>query len=214
VIEMSHANARAAATRDMILATAERLFAQQGIEAVSNRQVSEAAGQGNNTAVGYHFGTKTDLVRAIAREHSSHVDAIRQRLLDEYGDSTRLRDWVAVAVRPITDHLAALGSPCWYARFAVQLMAHPVLREIVIEDARSSPSVQAARDGLAGCLTDIPPAVLTERGAMMRTLILNTCADHEREAISSAATWDSVATGLIDALAGLLSGPVTTRPRH
>jgi AcrR family transcriptional regulator len=43
---------RAGATRDLILATAERLFAEHGVFAISNRQVSEAAGQGNNAAVG------------------------------------------------------------------------------------------------------------------------------------------------------------------
>ncbi|MGO4759077.1 TetR family transcriptional regulator, partial [Streptomyces sp. 2MCAF27] len=52
------------ATRELILTAAERLFAERGVYAVSNRQVSEAAGQGNNAAVGYHFGTKADLVRA------------------------------------------------------------------------------------------------------------------------------------------------------
>ena len=35
--------------------------------AVSNRQISEAAGQGNNAAACYHFGTRTDLLRAIER---------------------------------------------------------------------------------------------------------------------------------------------------
>ena len=56
---------RASTTRVAILTAAERLYAEHGVFAVSNRQVSEAAGQGNNAAVGYHFGTKTDLVRAI-----------------------------------------------------------------------------------------------------------------------------------------------------
>lgn len=47
------------------MTAAERLYAEHGVFGMSNRQVSEAAGQGNNAAVGYHFGTKTDLVRAI-----------------------------------------------------------------------------------------------------------------------------------------------------
>ena len=58
--------AHATDTRELILTTAERLFAEHGV-AVSNRQISEAAGQANNFAVGYHFGTKTDLVLAIVR---------------------------------------------------------------------------------------------------------------------------------------------------
>ena len=48
---------RASSTQEAILVAAERLFAEHGVFAVSNRQVSEAAGQGNNAAVGYHFGT-------------------------------------------------------------------------------------------------------------------------------------------------------------
>ena len=52
---------RASTTQEAILKAAERLYAEHGVFAVSNRQVSEAAGQGNNAAVGYHFGTKADL---------------------------------------------------------------------------------------------------------------------------------------------------------
>src|ERR1700753_2215215 len=111
----------------MILGTAERLFAERGVVAVSNRQISEAAGQGNNAAVGYHFGTKTDLIRAILREHASRINAIRERLVAEYSGSTELRDWVICGVRPLTDHLAELGTPSWYARFSVQLMTDPGL---------------------------------------------------------------------------------------
>ena len=92
---------RVSATRELILAAAERLFAEHGVFAVSNRQVSEAAGQGNNTAVGYHFGTKADLVRAIARKHAEQIERLRLRMVAEIGDSADVRDWVACLVRPV-----------------------------------------------------------------------------------------------------------------
>src|SRR4051794_15393710 len=107
------------ATRELILTAAERLFAERGVLAVSNRQVSEAAGQGNNTAVGYHFGTKADLVRAIARRHSAPIEEIRQRMLAEIEDSTDVRDWISCLIHPVAEHLAATGSPTWFARFGV-----------------------------------------------------------------------------------------------
>ena len=72
---------RSSETRELILVTAERLFAEQGVETVSNRQVSEAAGQSNNFAVGYHFGTKDDLVLAIVRRHSEPVERRRADML-------------------------------------------------------------------------------------------------------------------------------------
>lgn len=65
------------ATREALLTAAERLFAEHGVHAVANRQISEAAGQGNNAAVSYHFGTKVDLVRAIARRHAEGIEVGR-----------------------------------------------------------------------------------------------------------------------------------------
>ncbi len=70
---------RASSTQEAILKAAERLYAEHGVFAVSNRQVSEAAGQGNNAAVGYHFGTKTDLVRAIEHKHRAPIEELRER---------------------------------------------------------------------------------------------------------------------------------------
>src|ERR1043165_8563461 len=102
---------RADATRELILDTAERLFAEHGVYAVSNRQVSEAAGQGNNAAVGYHFGTKADLVRAITRRRSAPTEVLRARMVADRAGSTDVRDWVTCLVRPVTDHLAAQTGP-------------------------------------------------------------------------------------------------------
>ena len=53
-------------TRDLLLDTAERLYAERGLAQVSNRQIAEAAGQANNSVVAYHVGTKADLVAALA----------------------------------------------------------------------------------------------------------------------------------------------------
>ncbi len=86
---------RATSTQEAILKAAERLYAEHGVFAVSNRQVSEAAGQGNNAAVGYHFGTKTDLVRAIEHKHRGPIEELRERRIVDIGDSTDMRDWVA-----------------------------------------------------------------------------------------------------------------------
>ena len=76
---------RASTTQEAILKAAERLYAEHGVFAVSNRQVSEAAGQGNNAAVGYHFGTKADLVRAIEHKHRGPIEELRQQRIAGIG---------------------------------------------------------------------------------------------------------------------------------
>ena len=88
---------RASTTREAILTAAERLYAEHGVFAVSNRQVSEAAGQGNNAAVGYHFGTKTDLVRAIEQKHRAPDRAsCASGWSPTSATRAELRDWVDV----------------------------------------------------------------------------------------------------------------------
>ena len=80
---------RANETREAILSAAERLFAERGVFAVSNRQVSDQAGQGNNAAVGYHFGTKADLIRAIVRRHNEPVERLCEQMVDEVERNAR-----------------------------------------------------------------------------------------------------------------------------
>ncbi|MDT0444251.1 TetR/AcrR family transcriptional regulator [Streptomyces johnsoniae] len=203
---------RAGGTRELILAVAERLFAERGVFAVSNRQISEAAGQGNNAAVGYHFGTKTDLLRAIVRRHGERTDTLRVAMLDEIGDSTDVRDWVSCLVRPGTRHLAELGAPTWYARFVVQLMTDPQLRDIVVDET-FGPSLERTVDGLNRCLPELPLPVRLERGDMARHLQLHMLAERERALAegthTARSTWAEYETGMIDALIGLWLAPVT-----
>lgn len=205
------------ATRQLILTTAERLFAENGVYAVSNRQVSEAAGQGNNAAVGYHFGTKIDLVRAVAQRHSVRVEELRARQLAALGDSTDLRDWVDCLVRPQYDHLAVLSSPTWYARFCAQIMTDPSLRQIMTEESRASPSLRHIIAGRARCMPELPDEVHAERGDMARHLIVHTAAERERDLAEGRptprATWQDAADGLVDAIVGMWLAPVTPRGR-
>ncbi|MDX8050833.1 TetR family transcriptional regulator [Lentzea sp. BCCO 10_0798] len=210
---------RTQSTRELILVAAERLFAEHGVLAVSNRQISEAAGQGNNAAVSYHFGTKADLVRAIARKHSAPIEEIRRRVADEAGDSTDVRDWIACLVRPMAEHLDALGSPTWFARFGAQVMTDPTFRPIMIDESLSSPSLVRIVEALNRCLPDLPPEVRAERGDMARQLIVHTVGERERSLAEDTTTprytWNSAAAGLIDALTGMWLAPVSpTEPRE
>ncbi len=203
---------RADSTKETILGVAERLFAEHGVIAVSNRQISEAAGQGNNAAVGYHFGTKTDLVLAIVRKRAERMAELRDRMLEETGDSTEVRDWVACLVRPAAEHLAELGSPTWYGRFGAQVMSDPVLRELMIDET-FGPSLERTIDGLNRCLPDLPLPVRIERGEMARLLLVHTLAERERAladgTLAARSSWQTHANGVIDAITGLWLAPIT-----
>ncbi|MEV8631675.1 TetR family transcriptional regulator [Streptosporangium sp. NPDC051023] len=205
---------RARETRVAILDAAERLFAEHGVGEVSNRQISEAAGQANNFAVGYHFGSKADLVRTIVRHYTEQTEQRRLRMLAEIGASDDLRDWVSCLVRPAIDHLAALGVPSWRARFIAQVTTVPALCEVLVEESMAAPSMRRTHEGMFRLLPGLPEEVHRERGDMSRLLIVHTLAERERAlhegAPTARTTWEATAVGLVDALIGLWLAPVTT----
>lgn len=199
-------------TRRRILETAERMFAEHGVFSVSNRQISDEAGLGNNTAVSYHFGSKADLVRAIYLRHSEPTELLREQAVQRCTGSNDPRDWLACFVRPFTDHLTSLGSNSWYARFVAQLMTEPKLRELGLLDMSQTSLLRTISDELHRCLPGLTPAVRAERDDMARVLIVHMCARREPGLPDdSAEIWNATATGLIDALAGLYEAPITPR---
>src|SRR3981081_1063502 len=64
-------------TRDRILKTAERLFAERGFNGVSVRALAGAA-KVNIASIGYHFHSKEGLLAAVYRRHCEPL--IEERL--------------------------------------------------------------------------------------------------------------------------------------
>jgi AcrR family transcriptional regulator len=68
-------------TPDQILDTAERLFAERGIDAVSLRTLTAEAGV-NLASVHYHFGSKEALVTAVFDRRVDRLNRERLEMLD------------------------------------------------------------------------------------------------------------------------------------
>ena len=88
----------APSTKEQIVLAAEALFAERGIEGVSLRQIGAAAGNGNNSAVQYHFGTKERLVQAVFEYRLPRLRERRDLLLAERRPDD-LRAWVECEAR-------------------------------------------------------------------------------------------------------------------
>ncbi|HYK90913.1 MAG TPA: TetR/AcrR family transcriptional regulator [Acidobacteriota bacterium] len=70
-------------TKDRILDTAERLFAERGYDATSLRAITREAGV-NLAAVNYHFNSKESLLRALFGRKLGKLNERRIALLDSY----------------------------------------------------------------------------------------------------------------------------------
>ncbi|CAM5783808.1 hypothetical protein CCAE64S_01232 [Castellaniella caeni] len=73
---------RSSLTRDAILDAAERLFAEQGHDKTSMRQITKTA-QVNLSAVNYHFGSKDALIEAVFQRRLDALNDERLRILDD-----------------------------------------------------------------------------------------------------------------------------------
>lgn len=94
---------RSEVTKQALMRSAEKLIAERGIESVSIRDIVQAAGQKNESALQYHFGSLKGLVRALHTSRDSEVGARRSahlaQLLDNSSDPS-LRDICKVMVAP------------------------------------------------------------------------------------------------------------------
>src|SRR5580698_10550746 len=68
-------------TRTQILDSAEQLFAERGYRGTSVRAITDLAGA-NLAAVGYHFGSKAELVAAVIRRVIEPIVAAQEAELD------------------------------------------------------------------------------------------------------------------------------------
>jgi AcrR family transcriptional regulator len=202
-----------ASTRELILDTAERLFAEQGIFATSNRRIAEAAGQGNSSVAGYHFGSKADLVRAITHRFTAEVERSRRQLLAGLDDAAGLEQLLGCLVRPWTDRFEALGQDSYFARVCAQAMNNPALRPIVVEEGSHSDSLEQTWEALGRYLPGGRADLSTElRRGVMQHLIVFVCAEREGALAEGRPvgrqTWAYEANGLIDALQGIIAAPM------
>ena len=114
-------------TKQRLVAAAESLFAEHGIEGVSLREINTAAGVGNTSALQYHFRNRAGLVRAVLAKHTPAVDSARHVLLDQYvaADHDDLRALAAALVRPSAAKLRDPDGGRAYLRIHAEVLNRP-----------------------------------------------------------------------------------------
>src|SRR3954454_13130212 len=135
------------ATRDALLDCAEQLIADRGVHGVSMREIGLAAGQRNNGATQYHFGSKDGLVQAVFERRAREVDARRLALLAELPDAEEatVRDLVQAYVTPLAEHVRR-NTP--YVPFLSRLQAEHSRDALLQEVAGVNEAYVRIRDGI------------------------------------------------------------------
>ena len=90
-------------TREALMRAAEKLIASKGLENITIREIVDAAGQKNESALQYHFQNLTGLVQAIHAKRDAQIHAMRSVEIEKLSRKTAeptLRDVCELMIGP------------------------------------------------------------------------------------------------------------------
>jgi AcrR family transcriptional regulator len=203
-----------ASTRERLLLTAERLFAIHGIDAVSLRQISVAAGQRNNSAAQYHFGSKDELIRAIFAYRLEAINRRREDMVDVLvrdGRAEDLRALTDAMVRPLAEQIEGGGS--FYVRFLARVHQHAGASVYALPAMGVEGSATRIGQMIDKVLLALPPEVRRSRLQLGGSLTVHATADREQR-VYEGMPHDvlpplAFIADLVDAVVGIFSAPVS-----
>ena len=92
-------------TRERLLEAGLRSFAEHGVHGAQMRDIVREAGQANDSAIHYHFGSRDGLLLAICQQQIDRMEPRRLRRLAEQQPNPALTALVADLVEPTADLL-------------------------------------------------------------------------------------------------------------
>lgn len=199
-------------TRAQLIRTAERLFAERGVESVSLREINREADQRNATALQYHFDDRQGLVRAILAKHEPAIEASRHALLDKIEDDGQ-RDLPRLSfalVMPAAEKLADGDGGRAYLRIVAQLINSPLARvdPLAVKDAANS--LNRWRAMVEPEMSPLAVEPLHNRFTARRIMFIELA----RRAESSRRKDDRLfVSHLIDLVAAILGAPISAQTR-
>ncbi len=204
-------------TREQLILAGERLFAEQGIDNVSLRQINAEAGQRNSSASHYHFGSKESLVTAISEYRFEHLNERRNAMLAALPPTAEprpVRTLIEVLVYPIVEEIDNHEGGDNFIRFMSQVLGHPTISLVGMWRSQFDGSVGQVYYGLRTALPEIPDEVFGPRFGLMWMLAVNGLADRQRlgEVADKAIAFSHpvlFVANLVDSLCGLIAAPVS-----
>lgn len=131
-----------AATRERLIDAAEQIFAVQGVEQANLREINRAAGQSNNSALHYHFGSREALLQAVLERHRAETDLRRRELVAGLsGKVASLEELLVASVWPLIYRLDSPSGRSFlrillHIRHRSEVRTHHILNPDSTDDLR------------------------------------------------------------------------------
>lgn len=167
-------------TRLALMRAAEQLFAQQGVDRVSLREIAIAAGQRNVSAATYHFGSKRELIETILERHSLPIQASWRPLLEQdKQQAVTLHALLEAVVKPLVAKIDdADGGRC-YLELCAELVCS---RSFPLMGMRIaiSPEAHEITRRIAERGPEVPAMVRVVRSTRLAALVYGSIGDYLR----------------------------------
>lgn len=155
----SQKSERSIETRERLLFTAMRLYAAQGIHAVSLRRISAEAGSRNSAAMHYHFHNQQGVLEALMAMIGRELARIAKALRQEEKTKRSLRRAVKDTLHP----LVQLSTSQEWGADAVRFLSRVVSEEDAeigaMVNGVYAPFLRRLDSALASALPDLPAPV-------------------------------------------------------
>lgn len=191
---------------------AEKLFSARGVDAVSLREVSETAGQRNNSAVLYHFKSREGLIDAILNRHADPIQAryVAQLDLLQSQGTLELRTLLDVLVRPLVAKLDDPDGGTEFVSISAQLTVNPTMPLFLRPAANSTPGAIRMTEAMIP-LISIPGELLMMHQERFSNVLYSSIVAFSRSESPSPAFRELFISDLVDTLFSILTAPPSPR---
>lgn len=202
-------------TRTRLILAAEKLFGERGIHGVTLKEINEAAGQRNESALHYHFGSKTALLEAILVYRAKAIDERRVAYLAELlnkGGEDDLRAVVSASFLPMVELLETEDGVS-FVRFLAQMLNDPDIDLPGIALRSDLGGILQTNSLISAALGDLPPEIAIQRQRFLVEMAVSSLAiwTRHRDGIGEAAARALFVANLFDSIVGFLKAPVSTQ---
>lgn len=177
----------------LLLTTAEKLFAEHGLEAVSTRLIAREAGQKNHSALQYHFGSKDGLIEAILNYRITPINKERLRRLELFknrGEVMSVKKLVEIFVYPFSEELLKPNNESVYVSTLAQLYAYQRGRDLFLKNRDRNRAMFEITTLMIKSLKPLPLSIIHLRLQLMGRQTMNAIAEWDEARRSKAIDLD------------------------
>lgn len=207
------ANPSPDAPKVALILAAEVLFARDGIEGASLREIAAQAGQRNHHAVQYHFGSRDSLVQAIFDYRMNQMEVARGAMLAAVDATGRLADLRAITeiiFRPQIELIDEFGDHS-YAGFLTAYLLRYQARRFGQFGERVAPNLGRTLVLLRDCLDPLPEHVAQRRLVTACFMFLNILIIHTRNNADEGECFEDAVKDTLGQIVAALAAPLPAR---